>query len=86
MEHSESIFTKKGCKVNVSVRETGAVKWFDAGRCYGHITRDQGGDIRVSYDSFRDKDSCFLITGSRAEFIVVNTPSGTRAEDLIVIG
>ncbi|HDH33877.1 MAG TPA: hypothetical protein ENG76_03050 [Nitrospirae bacterium] len=40
-------------------RETGTVKWFDANRSYGYITRDQGGDIWVSYNSFRDKDDCF---------------------------
>ena len=69
----------------MSVREKGAVRWFNASQCFGHIARDQGGDIFVGYDSFRDQDSRFLITGSRVEFIVVNTTSGTRAADLIVI-
>ncbi len=66
-------------------REIGTVKWFDANRSYGYITRDQGGDIFVSYNSFRDKNDCFLVIGSRVEFIAVSTDVGIRAEDLIVI-
>ena len=66
-------------------RETGTVKWFDASRSYGYITRDQGEDVFVSYNFFRDKDNCFLIIGNRVEFIAVDTDVGTRAEDLIVI-
>jgi CspA family cold shock protein len=85
MKHSESIFTKKGCEVNVSVREKGTVRWFNASQCFGHIARDQGEDIYVGYDSFRDQDSRFLITGSRVEFIVVNSAKGLQIRDLIVI-
>ncbi|GBD96853.1 major cold shock protein CspA [bacterium BMS3Abin06] len=66
-------------------RETGTVKWFDASRSYGYVTRDQGGVIYVSYNSFRDKDSCFLVIGSRVEFVVVSTDAGTSVQDLTVI-
>lgn len=69
----------------MQVREKGTVRWFDASKCFGHITRDQGGDIFVGYDSFRDQDSRFLITGGRVEFIVVETAKGLHAQDLIVI-
>ena len=85
MEDSADSFNKKGYEVIVQVREKGTVRWFNASQCFGHITRDQGGEIFVGYESFRDQDSRFLITGSRVEFIVVDSAKGLQARDLIVI-
>ena len=67
------------------VRETGTVMWFDASKCYGLITRDKGGDIFVSYSSFREEGCCLLVKGGRVEFVVVQTEQDLKAEDLIVI-
>ena len=85
MEYPASLLRKKGREEILSDRETGTIKWFDASKCFGFITRDQGGDIFVSHSSFRDKDSCFLVIGSRVEFTAVDTAHGLRAQDLIVI-
>ena len=85
MEHSAGPFKKKGHGAIMQVREKGTVRWFNASQCFGHITRDKGGDIFVGYDSFRDQDSRFLITGSRVEFIVIETEKGPKTRDLIVI-
>ncbi len=79
------LFKKKGLKASMAVRETGTVRWFDASKCYGLITRDKGGDILVSYSSFREEGSCLLVKGSRVEFVVVQAEQDLKTEDLIVI-
>ncbi len=79
------LFKKKGLKANMPVRETGTVMWFDASQCYGLITRDKGGDVFVSYSSFREEGSCLLVKGSRVEFVVPPAEQDLKTEDLIVI-
>ncbi len=79
------LFKKKGLKANMPVRETGKVMWFDVSKCYGLITRDKGGDILVSYSSFRDEGACFLIKGCQVQFIVVDTSGGLQVKDLVLI-
>lgn len=64
-------------------RETGTVKWFNAGKGYGFIERDSGGDVFVHHSdivaagSFRSLDE-----GQRVEFSVIQGEKGPRAQEV----
>lgn len=66
-------------------RETGTVKWFDGGKGYGFITREQGEDVFVHYSSIRGEGFRSLDEGARVEFTVVEGSKGPQAEDVEVI-
>ena len=66
----------------MSERLTGTVKWFNGGKGYGFIARDDGEDVFVHYsaiqgDGFRD-----LQEGERVEFSVEQGPKGPAAADV----
>ncbi len=66
-------------------RETGTVKWFDSGKGYGFITRDQNGDVFVHYSEIRGTGFRSLDEGARVEFTVTEGPKGPQAEDVEVL-
>jgi len=66
-------------------RETGTVKWFNATKGYGFITRDMGGDVFVHYSSIRGDGFRSLEEGQRVEFDVVEGQKGPQAQDVSVI-
>lgn len=68
---------------DTSDRETGFVKWFNASKGFGFITRDVGDDVFVHYRAIRDKGQRTLSEGQRVEFIVVEKDKGLQAEDVI---
>jgi CspA family cold shock protein len=71
--------------IAVTKRETGIVKWYDANKGYGFITRDVGGEIYVHYSAIRDKDFCALEVGGRVEFIIIKSNKGPQAQDVMCI-
>jgi CspA family cold shock protein len=70
---------------NVEDRETGVVKWFDNNKGYGFIIRDRGGEVYVHYSGINDKDYCALQIGGRVEFIVIMSPKGLQAQDVMCL-
>ncbi|MCD6142616.1 cold-shock protein [Candidatus Acetothermia bacterium] len=66
-------------------RETGTVKWFNATKGYGFITRDQGGDVFVHYSAIQGEGYRSLDEGQRVEFTVTQGDKGPQAQDVAKI-
>lgn len=63
-------------------REQGKVKWFNATKGFGFITREQGDDVFVHYRSIRGEGHRTLREGQRVEFVVMKGDKGLQAEDV----
>jgi cold shock protein len=63
-------------------RESGSVKWFNASKGFGFITRDSGDDIFVHFRSIRGEGHRILRDGQRVEFIVSEGDKGLQADDV----
>lgn len=63
-------------------RETGQVKWFNASKGFGFITRDNGDDIFVHFRSIRGDGHRVLRDGQRVEFSVSMGEKGLQADDV----
>ncbi len=66
-------------------RETGTVKWFNATKGYGFITRDAGGDVFVHYSAIQSKGYRSLEEGQRVQFDIVEGKKGLQAQDVSVV-
>ncbi|MCH7815201.1 MAG: cold-shock protein [Proteobacteria bacterium] len=65
-------------------RESGNVKWFNANKGFGFITRDSGEDVFVHFRSIRGNGHRVLHDGERVEFAVSEGDKGPQAEDVAV--
>lgn len=66
-------------------RETGTVKWFNATKGYGFITRDSGGDVFVHYSAINTQGYRSLEEGQRVEFVLTEGKKGLQAQDVNVV-
>jgi CspA family cold shock protein len=69
----------------MSDREIGTVKWFNSGKGYGFIEREEGDDVFVHYsailgDGFRNLDE-----GQRVEFTVEQGQKGPQATGVTLV-
>jgi CspA family cold shock protein len=69
-----------------SGREAGNVKWFNANKGFGFITRDNGDDVFVHFRSIRGDGHRVLKDGQRVEFEVTMGDKGLQAEDVAAAG
>ena len=69
----------------MSERITGTVKWFDAGRGYGFVTRDGGTDVFVHQSAIQAEGYRSLVEGQRIEFEVEQGPKGAKASNVIAL-
>ena len=67
---------------NQAQRESGSVKWFNASKGFGFITRDSGDDIFVHFRSIRGEGHRVLHDGQRVEFAISEGDKGLQAEDV----
>jgi CspA family cold shock protein len=70
----------------MSERETGTVKWFNASKGYGFISREEGEDVFVHYSAIKADGFRTLEEGQRVEFNIEETPKGLQAADVKVVG
>jgi cold shock protein len=65
------------------LRETGTVKWFNATKGYGFITREGGDDVFVHYSAIEADGYKTLNEGQRVEFTIMEGPKGLAASNVI---
>ena len=63
----------------------GTVKWFNASKGYGFITRDNAADIFVHYSAVQQEGYRSLREGQTVEYTVAQGLKGIQAEDVVVI-
>jgi cold shock CspA family protein len=68
-----------------ATRELGNVKWFNASKGFGFITRDSGDDVFVHFRSIQGEGHRVLKDGQRVEFSVSQGDKGLQADDVAAI-
>ena len=67
-------------------RIRGVVKWFNAKKGYGFITRDDGGgDVFVHWTAIKSKGFKTLREGDKVEFSIEDDKRGPKAKDVMKI-
>jgi len=65
---------------------TGTVKWFNAGKGFGFIARDNGNDVFVHFTAIADTGGYReLQEGQRVEFSIEDSPKGPKAANVRVL-
>ena len=83
-----SVFTNNSSKTVdrevklVNGQEVGTVKWFNAAKGFGFITRENGDDIFVHFRSIQGKGHRSLGEGQRVIFSVAQGDKGLQAVDV----
>lgn len=63
-------------------REKGTVKWFNNSKGYGFITRENGEDVFVHYQSISGDGYKSLDEGQQVEFTVAQGQKGLQAQEV----
>jgi CspA family cold shock protein len=63
-------------------QEVGTVKWFNAAKGFGFITRENGDDVFVHFRSIQGKGHRSLGEGQRVVFSVAEGDKGLQAVDV----
>jgi CspA family cold shock protein len=69
----------------MSEKQQGTVKWFNSGKGYGFIEREDGDDLFVHFNAIIGDGYRSLEEGQRVEFNVVQGQKGLQAQDVQVI-
>jgi CspA family cold shock protein len=70
----------------MSERITGTVKWFNGGKGYGFIAREEGPDVFVHFSEIRGAGFRSLEEGQSVEFNVEQGQKGLQATNVAVVG
>ncbi|MCK5148239.1 cold-shock protein [bacterium] len=62
--------------------ETGTVKWFNASKGFGFISRDEGDDVFVHYRAIKSEGFKTLDEGDKVEFEIEEGPKGLQAANV----
>ena len=69
----------------MSERIQGTVKWFNAGKGYGFISREGGEDVFVHHSAILAEGYRSLEEGQRVQFTVVQGPKGQQAASVTIL-
>lgn len=64
------------------MKETGTVKWFNASKGFGFLSRDNGEDVFVHFSAIEASGYRSLEEGSKVTFVVKKGPKGLQAEEV----
>ncbi len=67
----------------MSDRVTGTVKWFNAAKGFGFISRENGEDVFVHYSAIQGGGFRELAEGQAVEFTIERGPKGLQAANVI---
>lgn len=67
------------------MKEQGTVKWFNATKGYGFITRSSGDDVFVHYSAIESEGYRTLNEGQTVEFTLIEGPKGLAASNVIAV-
>jgi CspA family cold shock protein len=69
----------------MSERIIGTVKWFNGGKGYGFIEREEGEDVFVHFSAIMGDGYRNLDEGQRVEFSVEQGPKGLQATGVTIV-
>lgn len=69
----------------MSERIIGTVKWFNNGKGYGFLSREDGTDVFVHYTAIQSEGYRTLKVGQKVEFSVEEGPKGEQAVNVIAL-
>ncbi|MBP7690506.1 MAG: cold-shock protein [Anaerolineales bacterium] len=69
----------------MSERIVGTVKWFNAGKGYGFLARENGADVFVHFSAIQGQGYRNLEEGQKVEFSIQEGPKGLQAADVKVL-
>ncbi len=64
-------------------KEKGTVKWFNASKGYGFISRESGDDVFVHFSAIQGDGFRSLDEGAAVEFEVTEGPKGLQAANVV---
>ena len=64
------------------MKETGTVKWVNATKGFGFLTRARGEDVFVHYSNIESDGYKTLNEGQQVEFVIVQGPKGLAAANV----
>ena len=69
----------------MSHQQTGTVKWFNEGKGFGFIQRENGADLFVHFRSIAGHGFKSLTEGQRVSFTEVSGQKGPQAENVVAL-
>jgi cold shock protein len=66
----------------MSERETGTVKWFNAAKGFGFISREDEEDVFVHFSAIQEDGFKKLVEGQKVEFSIEETDKGLAAANV----
>ena len=69
----------------MSERILGTVKWFNGGKGYGFIEREEGDDVFVHFSAILGEGYRNLDEGQRVEFSIEQGPKGLQAAGVTIV-
>lgn len=69
----------------MSERIIGTVKWFNSGKGYGFIEREEGEDVFVHFSAIQSNGFRTLEEGQKVEFSIEQGPKGLQAANVVIV-
>lgn len=80
--YSIDMFGLPNARNEATMKETGTVKWFNAAKGFGFISRENGEDVFVHFSAIQASGYRTLEEGARVTFVVKRGPKGLQAEQV----